>query len=218
MNTVGNANMVTDLHSVSIRERIWRDRFEQHLDQIPQLLEVMREARVPIAAARTDSERVSGGGGAAPLPFREDVVDDCDDLWCALVEYIGEVSERLQDPAPGAVGATWALDGNPLGLPSWITGDLAYKAGFALIAWLIDRASEVHELQMRDSEQHLFEMIRRLVSGYTIPPIERPSRRRRCTSCGEAAVVVDWVLGGTGEAVCRTCGATYAPETTGAVA
>ncbi|WP_133192815.1 hypothetical protein [Microbacterium sp. TPD7012] len=128
------------------------------------------------------------------------------------------MAERLQDPAPGAVGATWAVNGNPHGMPSWMSGDLAYKAGFALIAWLIDRASEVQELGMRDSEQHLFEMIRKLSARYTVPPIERPSRRRRCTVCGEASVVVDWVLGGTGEAVCRTCGATYAPETPGVVA
>ena len=84
MNTVGDADMITDLRLGSVRERIWRERFEQHLDQIPQLLEIMREQRVPLAAARSDSERVSGGGGSNPLPFRADPVDDCDDLWGAV--------------------------------------------------------------------------------------------------------------------------------------
>ena len=68
MNTVGDADMITDLRLGSVRERIWRERFEQHLDQIPQLLEIMREQRVPLAAARSDSERVSGGGGSNLYP------------------------------------------------------------------------------------------------------------------------------------------------------
>lgn len=189
----------------------WIERFEQHLDQVPQLLETMREQRVPLAASRNDSERVSGGGGEAPLPLREDAVDDCDDLWGALVEYIGEVAERLQDPAPAAIGATWAIDGRVHGTPSWMSGDMAFKAGYTLIAWLIDRGQEIIELRMRSTEEHLFSLIRKLALRYTVPAIERPSRRRLCTVCGENAVVASWVADDTGEASCRVCGATYAP-------
>lgn len=209
MNTMGNVGVNTELQSRSARDRVWRDRFEQHLDQIPQLLEVMREARVPIAAARTDNERVSGGGGSAPLPFRDDPVDDCDDLWSALVEYLGEVAERLQDPAPAAVGATWAIDGAARGVPSWMNGDLAYKAGYALIAWLVDRGLEVRDLHMKDSEDHLFGLVRKLALRYTVTPIERPASRRWCSVCGEKAVAVAWVTSDSGEAVCRVCGETY---------
>lgn len=202
--------MIKEARSAFNRDQMWRDRFEQHMDQIPQLLEVMREQRVPLAAARNDSERVSGGGGSTPLPFRADPVDDCDDLWGALVEYLGEVSERLQDPAPAAVGATWAVDGAARGMPSWIDGDIAYRAGYVLIAWLIDRAIDVHDLRMKDSEDHLFGLVRKLASRYTIDPIERPTSRRWCSVCGEKAVAVAWVVNDTGEAACRVCGATYA--------
>ena len=201
--------MITDLRLGSVRERIWRERFEQHLDQIPQLLEIMREQRVPLAAARSDSERVSGGGGSNPLPFRADPVDDCDDLWGALVEYLGEVSERLQDPAPAAVGATWAIDGAARGMPSWIDGDIAYRAGYVLIAWLVDRAIEVRDLRMKDSEDHLFGLVRKLALRYTVIPIERPAGRRWCAVCGEKAVAVSWVTDDSGEAVCSVCGETY---------
>lgn len=209
MNTVGNEDVITALQSRSARDRVWRDRFEQHLDQIPQLLEVMREQRVPLAATRNDSERVSGGGGSTPLPFRPDPVDDCDDLWGALVEYLGEVSERLQDPAPAAVGATWAIDGAVRGMPSWIDGDIAYRAGYVLTAWLVDRAIEIRDLRMKDSEDHLFGLVRKLSLRYTVTLIERPSRRRWCAVCGENAVAVSWVTGDGGEAVCRACGETY---------
>ena len=159
------------------------------------------------------SERVSGGGGEAPLPFRADPMDDCDDVWAALVEYIGEVAERLQDPAPGATGASWGVQGNVRGIGAGVSGDQAYKAGFVLIAWLIDRAEKVRDLHLVDSEQHLFGLIRKLVKRYVdAPPIERPAHRRFCSVCGERAVLTDWVLGDSGEAVCRVCGAVYAPE------
>lgn len=198
-----------EIHDAEVRR--WIERYEQMLDQVPQLLETMRDQMNPLKAAGL-SERVSGGGGAAPMPFREAQADDCDDLWAALVEYVGEVAERLQETTPGATGASWGVSGNIRGIGAGVSGDRAYKAGFVLIAWCIDRAEKIQALGLRDTEEHLFSLIRKLQARYTVPPIERPSRRRQCTVCGEFAVVVDWVLGGTGEAVCRTCGATYAPE------
>ncbi|MEU4016198.1 hypothetical protein AB0E56_13145 [Microbacterium sp. NPDC028030] len=203
--------MLTDTEIYAAELRMWRERFEQHLDQVPVILETLRDQAHPLKAARL-AEKVSGGGGEAPLPFRADPVDDCDDLWASLVEFVGEVAERLQEPSPGAAGASWGVQGSVRGIGAGVDGDRAYKAGFALIAWLIDRAQKIHWLGLRDSEDHLFGLIRKLMGRYVAPPIERPSRRRQCVVCGEFAVVVDWVLGGTGEAVCRTCGATYAPE------
>lgn len=205
--------MLTDQDIYQAELRRWTQRYEQHLDQMPQLLEVMRDGMNPLKAARLDTERVSGGGGEAPLPFREAQADDCDDLWAALVEYIGEVAERLQDAAPGATGASWAVSGSIRGISGGVSADEAYKAGFVLIAWLIDRAPKIHELALTDSEDHLFSLIRKLTKRYVdAPPIERPAHRRTCTICGERAVVVDWILGDAGEACCRICGAVYAPE------
>lgn len=205
--------MLTDTEIYTAELRMWQERYEQHLDQVPQLLEVLRDGVNPLKAARIDTERVSGGGGAAPLPFRADPMDDCDDVWAALVEYVGEVAERLQETAPGATGASWAASGNVRGIGAGVSGDQAYKAGFVLIAWLIDRAEKVRDLHLVDTEQHLFGLIRKLVKRYVdAPPIERPAHRRFCSVCGEKAVLVDWVLGDSGEAVCRVCGAVYAPE------
>jgi hypothetical protein len=190
----------------------WTQRFEQHLDQVPMLLEVLRGARGGVHAARTGSERVSGGGGVAPSPLRETPVDDADDLWAALVEYTGEVAERLQDPAPAAVGATWAIDESVRGLPSWMNSELAYTAGFVIVSWLIERGVDIASLRMNDAEEFLFSLIRKLQSRYVLDPIERPAHARTCSVCGERAVVVSWVSDETGEASCRVCGATYAPE------
>ena len=190
----------------------WQARYEAHLDQVPLLLEVMRDLVVPLRSSRFDNSRISLGRGHVPLPLREDLVDDCDDLWGALAEYVGEVAERLQDPAPAAVGATWAIEGSIRGIPAWMNASVARSAGYTLIGWLIDRAELIRTLELTDSEAHLFALIRKLAHRYTVPPVERPSRRRVCTVCGEAAVVTAWTLGGDGEAVCKTCGAIYAPE------
>lgn len=203
--------MITDAEIYTAELRQWRERYEQFLDQLPILLETMREHANPLKAAGL-SERVSGGGGEAPLPFRADPVDDCDDLWSALVEYVGEVAERLQDAAPGAAGASWASSNGIRGIGAGVSGDQAYKAGFVLIAWAIDRAEKIQALGLRDSEDHLFSLIRKLMGRYVVPPIERPSRRRLCSVCGEYAVVVDWILGDAGEAACAVCGAVYAIE------
>ena len=205
--------MLTEAEIYTADLRMWRERYEQHLDQVPQLLETLRDGVNPLKAARVDTERVSGGGGAAPLPFRADPMDDCDDVWAALVEYVGEVAERLQEAAPGAVGASWGVQGNVRGIGAGVSGDRAYKAGFVLIAWLIDRAERIRDLHLVDTEQHLFGLIRKLVKRYVdAPPIQRPAHRRFCTVCGERAVLTDWVLGDAGEAVCSVCGATYSPD------
>ena len=204
--------MLTDTEIYTAELRVWRERFEQMLDQVPQLLETLRDGVNPLKAAGL-SERVSGGGGEAPLPFRADPMDDCDDVWAALVEYVGEVAERLQELAPGATGASWGVQGNVRGIGAGVSGDQAYKAGFVLIAWLIDRAEKIRDLRLVDSERHLFGMIRKLVKRYVdAPPIERPAHRRFCSVCGERAVLTDWVLGDAGEASCRVCGATYENE------
>lgn len=204
--------MLTDSEIYTAELRMWREKYEQMLDQVPQLLETLRDGVNPLKAAGM-SERVSGGGGEAPLPFRADPMDDCDDVWAALVEYVGEVAERLQEAAPGATGASWATSGNVRGIGAGVNGDQAYKAGFVLIAWLIDRAENVRDLHLVDTEQHLFGLIRKLVKRYVdAPPIERPAHRRFCSVCGERAVLTDWVLGDAGEASCRVCGATYENE------
>lgn len=206
--------MLTDQDIYQAELRRWIERYEHMLDQVPQLLEVMRQQMNPLKAGRF-TERVSGGGRKAPLPFREDRVDDCDDLWAALVEYIGEVGEKLGEPVPDAVRASWGVSGAVRGVGGGVSADGVYRAGFSLIVWLIDRATRIRGLGLADSEDHLFSLIRKLVKRYVdAPPVERPAHRRVCTVCGERAVTVAWLLGDAGVAECRVCGAVYEREGT----
>lgn len=203
--------MIADTGIADAAERRWVHRFEAHLDQVPLLVEFLRGHMVPLKAGALD-ERVTGGGGEAPVPFRVDPVDDADDLWAALIEYTGEVAERLGVPLPHSGNDIWRPNGAVQGIPAHLGPAGARRAAFTVIGWLIDRAPRIRPLQLGDSEGHLFGLIRKFGARYMVPPVDRPARRRICTVCGEQQVVVDWILGGTGEAVCRTCGATHAPE------
>ncbi|PRB01778.1 hypothetical protein [Microbacterium sp. MYb64] len=203
--------MFTDTEIVEAEQHRWVHRYEAHLDQVPPLVEFLRGHRVPLKAAAM-SERVTGGGGEAPVPFRLDPVDDADDLWCALVEYAGEVAERLEHALPVTGSDIWATFRGIQGIPAHLGSTGARNASFTIITWLIDRAPRILPLELTDSEDHLFALIRKLSARYLVPPIDRPARRRVCTVCGEQTVVVAWLLGGTGEAECTTCGATYSPE------
>lgn len=204
--------MLTDTEIADAELRRWQHRFEQHLDQIPALIEHLRAAAIPSAVARLDGVRVSGGGYESAAQIRLDPVEDADDLWAALAEYTLDVANRLHQPAPSAAGDTWIAHGNVQGIPARLDADRAYKAAWGIVAWLTERSAQVRPLELVDSEQHLFALVRKLISRHTIDPIDRPTRRRACTVCGERAVVVAWILNDTGEAECRVCGATYAPE------
>ncbi|MBS0231766.1 MAG: hypothetical protein JSS52_11495 [Proteobacteria bacterium] len=203
--------MITAHDLADAAERRWVQRFEAHLDQVPVLIEFLRGHRVPLQAGSLN-ERVTGGGGEAPVPFRLDPVDDADDLWAALIEYTTEVGERLHMPLPHSGNEIWRANTIVQGIPAHLGANGARRAVFPIVAWLIDHAPRIHPLELTDSEDHLFTLIRNLSARYVVPPIDRPAHRRVCTVCGEQAVRVAWLLGGTGEAECGTCGATYAPE------
>lgn len=203
--------MITAQEIAGAEERRWVYRFEAHLDQVPILVEFLRGHRVPLKAGTLD-DRVSGGGGEAPVPFRLDPVDDADDLYAALVEYAGEVAERLEVALPHSGSDVWGTFAGVQGIPAHLGPTGARNAVSRICEWLMHRAVRIRQLELTDSEEHLFALVRKLGARYTVPPVDRPSRRRVCTVCGEQAVVVAWLLGGTGEAECRTCGATYAPE------
>lgn len=203
--------MFTDTEITDAAERRWVHRFEAHLDQVPPLVEFLRGHMLPLKAGAL-AERVTGGGGAAPVPFRLDPVDDADDLWAALIEYAGEIAEHLETALPVNGSDVWASNGAVQGIPAHLGPNGARRVTFLMIGWLIDRAPRIRPLGLDDSEGHLFALIRKLSARYLVPPVDRPARRRVCSVCGEQAVVVAWLLGGTGEAECRTCGATYAPE------
>ena len=189
----------------------WRVRFEWHLDQVPILLTTLRTMENPLKATRYDLDRVSGSVEESRAPMRVEAVDDADDLWAALVQYVANVAELLGVPTPSAVRASWSTRGEVAGLAPTVTGREVSFLAFDLIVWLIERADRVVELPLGESEAFLFGLIRKLRARYTMPVAERPARRRTCRVCGDRAVGMEWVDDGDRIAVlvakCARCGA-----------
>lgn len=190
----------------------WVRRYEWHLDQIPAILHTLRDEAIPLKAARLDTVRVSGSRDHSPLPFRAEMVDDADDLWAALTLYLGEVADLLGETVTDAV--SWTRRGEPVGIGAAVRGRQANALTFQIIAWLIDHAARITAFeQLQDTEEHLFGMIRRLRARYMVAEVDRPTRRRDCSICGQRAVTATWTTDVNDRPVlavaCRHCGATY---------
>lgn len=194
----------------------WTKRYEWHLDLIPGLLEVMRDA---MPAISSDSRRYGGervtGSREAPLPFRVDPADEADDLWAALAAYVIEVAELLGEPAPHVLRASWWRDGQVQGVRASADSDTARRNAFQVVGWLVDREAVIAPHSgVQDSEEYLFGLIRKARARYQMVRPRR-ARPRPCEVCGEQAVHVEWmdVPGGIGPALpvgrCSQCGQQY---------
>jgi len=195
----------------------WTTRYEWHVDQIPGLLEVMRLDMVPLAASQTDKVIVSGTkGDGTPVPLRLDAVDDADDLWGALAAYTLEVADLLGEQPPHVLRASWWRAGQVQGVRAAADARKVRSDAFEVVAWLVDRETLIApETGLQDSEEHLFALIRKARARWKAAPRPRRARPRPCATCGDVAVLIDWmdVPGGIGPALpvgrCSTCGEQY---------
>lgn len=189
----------------------WTRRYRFHLDSIPELIAVARERLVPLAAARYDGEKVSGGGRDGHVPFQVDAMDDADLLWSLLIIYAREVAYLIGGKAPGVITDTaWETAGDVAGIRARRTAAIAAAEARIITNWLVYRAGEVAQHgHLGDTEEQLFTLVRSLRLRYGIE--ERPrSNARRCATCGARKVVAVYatVAGMEAELVqCTGCGA-----------
>lgn len=188
----------------------WAQRYVWHLDQIPALLAAIRGSVIPLKAARYDSDRVSGGGDAARLPFKVEAMDDADELWALLVLYAGEVVSLIGGSSPSVLrGWSWSTR-EVAGVPAGVGAVDILSASAEVVRWLCDRVETIAGLSgLEDSEDQLFARVRGLRQAYRLAVHPARSRRRRCLHCGEAGVVGSWeTVGGreVGRLWCVVCG------------
>lgn len=197
----------------------WESRYLWHIDQIPGLIEVMRDSRVPLAASQTDKVVVSGSkADANPVPIRfeqNEYEAPGDALWAALVEYTVEVADALHEPHPHVLRASWFYRGAVAGLRASTDSRTARAHAFEVVAWLADRVQKIAPLAgVQTGEEFLFELIRKARGRHVIARPRR-ARPRVCEVCGEQAVHVEWmdVPGRIGPALpvgrCSECGQQY---------
>lgn len=217
--------------------REWRRAFEWHLDQIPPLIETMGVLATPgigvsRGGSRFDKVQITGGGYYDNVLIRDvrvessgRIVDagttgDQAQLWAELVEYSRAVTAWINHeiPAPYAPDLPdiahdrrqWVAPRPPA--DTWLARSLA----LTLVGWLIDHIDQVQQLeQLTEYQEAMFARIRRMKGRYRGASTVRRARPRLCATCGERAVIVDWIDAGNGSpkpiqsGICRVCGKTY---------
>lgn len=166
----------------------WVKRYRWHVESIPELLLLTRQAVVPLKATAY-GERVQGGGDVRRLPMNGSAVDEADLLWALLVLYAREVAYRLGGSSPAVIrSAVWSTS-EPQGLPAGTTPTGAHGLGLIVSDWLAPRALAVAEFaELQDTEDHLFAYVRALRSRYGMQSTD-VERRRFCGVCGRRGVV-----------------------------
>lgn len=209
------------------QHREWVRQFTWHLDIIPPLIDAIITQTLPtIRASRTDKVIVTGGGhidNMAPFLAAFDQTTSADgltpsaagadarDLWAWIVAYTRAVDDWITPTRPAP-----ALDNKPNPDPL-----SARSVALITIGWLIDHADHIEPIhELDDHRDTMFALIRRLRGRYGVHRHPRRTRPAQCTTCGEHAVVIDWVAPDNGSPKpiqvgrCRTCGQTYTEEQT----
>ncbi|NHI16850.1 hypothetical protein [Microbacterium excoecariae] len=218
---------MTDLKPMPGDWGSWVERLRWHVDLVPGLLEAMREHMHPVGAAVYDRELVSGSGAeGSPAPLRVEAVDDADALWRELLELQDVVERWLEGERADRYGEELALrmairaertESTPRGeLSSSMTGAAVRLRGFEITGYLLEHAEAIEMRgELRAAAELLFELVRRMRAKYA--PSARRAHRRRCTTCGDVAVVVEWAelitrTRAVGVGRCTECGQTYVAQ------
>lgn len=228
---------ITETFAVDVEHRKWVAEFTWHLDIVPVLLEVLVDAAlppIPVGGGSVfDKDQITGGG------YR----DNMQILDRFEVHASGEIGGRLVDQRPAVADAIelwdW-LTGYTTGASSWVNqyvtvpypadlppamdrrpnADPLTARGLALVTvgWLIDRADLIAKFDaLEPHREEMFALIRRLRGRYGVFNHPRRARPALCGTCGERAVVIDWIDGENGSpkpvrgGKCRNCGEVHRP-------
>lgn len=201
--------------------REWVRQFTWHLDIVPPLMDALVTLTLPsIKATRTDKVIVTGGGHIDNMRILDTLehagngqvisvgaIADARELWTWIVEYTRAAEAWIGTPTRPAP----TLDNQPNADPL-----SARAVALLTVGWLIDHADHIEPLHELDEHRDaMFTLIRRLRGRYGVHRHPRRARPAYCATCGEHAVVIDWVPSDNGSpkpiqvGKCRTCGQTY---------
>ncbi|GAA4762471.1 hypothetical protein [Microbacterium gilvum] len=202
----------------------WRHEFEWHLDQVPLLLETMREHVVLVRSTRYDQVKITGGGYVDNMPSAVGSPADRDSnlLWAMLVVFTKSATEWINAevlppaapiyPVLAQDRRTWLEDRvvvDPDGRTAGARADVTTK-------WLIAHAERIYPIEALDTyREGLFRTIRRYRAIYSAAGTVRRDRPITCRVCGQAGVLSDWITGADGRGTqigrCKHCGEQYLP-------
>ncbi|WP_291053687.1 hypothetical protein [Herbiconiux sp.] len=190
-------------------------RARNDLHQAPQLLAHIRGQVVPsLESAR--GPRVSGTR-EAPIPLRPDPVDDADDLYAAVVNWIVSFARQTGTRPPATAIAFLKASTDAARLPSWARDQAsAYTIMDDLVRWYehhdLAMVTALPPLTVRAWCEDIGAIVGSFRSRYPQAPRKpRQASKRVCPTCGERAVGTKFYAAGV-EVSCDHCGEVIPPE------
>ncbi|PZE89955.1 hypothetical protein [Curtobacterium sp. MCBD17_008] len=169
-------------------------RARRTLGDAPGLIAYARSLAIPSLGTMSDG-MPRAASKEAPLPFRADAIDDTDDAYARLIQWVTNWSDRLQVNPPATVVVVWKRDGEEQGFRAEATPAGAGQLVQILVTWLLIRWEQI----LTDSAGPVFvddvnDIFRTLFGKYPRAPRRpRDVNARQCPVCGEHAVGAVWL-------------------------
>lgn len=143
----------------------------------------------------------------APLPLRADAVDDSDDAFARLLEWVSYWAGELDADPPVAIRAKWATPDDPRGFRAGTTPDGAGLLVQTATTWLLTRQDRI---ELNDSAAAYFDDVADITFQLRqrYPRAPRPARgvlERPCPVCDRFSYGAEWVEGGGVEDFALSC-------------
>ena len=168
-------------------------RARRTLNDAPGLIAYARSLAVPSLGVMSDG-MPRATSKEAPLPFRADSIDDTDDAYARIIEWVTYWAETLQVNPPATVVVVWKRDDEVQGFRAEATPAGAGQLVQILVTWLLIRWDAI----LTDTAGPVFiddvnDIFRTLFGKYPRAPRRpRDVHARQCPVCGEHAIGAVW--------------------------
>lgn len=168
-------------------------RARRTLNDAAGLIAYARSLAVPSLGTMSDG-MPRAASKEAPLPFRADAIDDTDDAYARLVQWVTYWADALQANPPATVVVVWKRGEDEQGFRAEATPAGAGQLVQILVTWLLIRWDQI--LAHAGSPafvEDISDIFRPLFGKYPRAPRRpRDVHARQCPVCGEHAVGAVW--------------------------
>jgi hypothetical protein len=168
-------------------------RARRSLNNAPGLIAYARSLSLPSLGVMGDGTPRATSKGA-PLPFRADAIDDTDDAYARLIQWVTYWSEQLDVAPPATVVVVWRRDGQEQGFRAEATPAGAGQLVQILVTWMLIRWDAI----LADDAASVFvedvnDIFRTLFGKYPrAPRRERQVLPLPCPVCDHFAFGAEW--------------------------
>ena len=163
------------------------------LNNAPGLIAYARSLSVPSLGTMSDG-MPRAASKEAPLPFRADAIDDTDDAYARLIEWVTYWADTLQVNPPATVVVVWKRDGHEQGFRAEATPAGAGQLVQILVTWLLIRWDQIlADPAGKPFVDDIAEIFDALFGKYPrAPRRERQVLARPCPVCDNYALGAEW--------------------------